>query len=83
MQNNLVRDMRMAHGLTVREFAKRIGVTPATVTSAENAEFITQKLKAKVMLVFDLDDTFFDFVEQRKRLEKYEYEMEAINGTQD
>ncbi|UZM98217.1 helix-turn-helix transcriptional regulator [Lysinibacillus sp. MHQ-1] len=52
MENNLVRDMREAHGLTVRDFAARIGVTPATVISAEKSEFITQKMKANVMRFF-------------------------------
>ncbi|OMC80923.1 helix-turn-helix transcriptional regulator [Viridibacillus sp. FSL H8-0123] len=72
MVNNLVRDMRNAQGLTVRDFAKKIGVTPATITSAESKSQLTQKMKASVLRVFELDDTFFDYVEQKRRLEKYE-----------
>lgn len=79
MKNNLVRDMRLAHGLTVRDFAKRIGVTPATVTTAENSEYITPKLKATVLREFDLDDTFFNYVAKRKRLEEYENKG-VLNG---
>ncbi|QTB25556.1 helix-turn-helix domain-containing protein [Lysinibacillus sphaericus] len=74
MENNLVRDMREAHGLTVREFAVKIGVTPATVISAEKSEFITQKMKANVMRFFDLDDVFFEYVEKRRKLMIYENE---------
>lgn len=79
MENNLVRDMRGAHGLTVRDFAARIGVTPATVISAEKSEFITQKMKANVMRFFDLDDVFFEYVEKRRKLMIYENEGKGVS----
>jgi len=78
VENNLVRDMREAHGLTVRDFAAKIGVTPATVISAEKSKFITQKMKANVMRFFDLDDVFFGYVEKRRKLIIYENEGKGV-----
>lgn len=70
-KNNLVRDMRMAHGMTIEAFAQSIGVSKSTVTTSEAGQ-PTAAMKAKVLKVYELDDTFFHYVEQRKKTEGYE-----------
>lgn len=69
-KNNLVRDMRMAHGMTVEAFAKSIGVSKSTITTSELGQ-PTAAVKAKVLKVYELNDSFFFYVEQRKKSDSY------------
>lgn len=73
MRDSFVRDMRLAHGLTVEEFAKRVGVAKGTILAAQHRENITPELKAKILRAFPIDDRFFYYIEMKKRLEGYEY----------
>lgn len=70
---NLVKDMRLAHGMTVEAFAAAVGVSKGTIISAQNTNQITPELKAKVLRAFALDDTFFSYLDKKKKLEWYEY----------
>lgn len=71
MRNNLAKDMRLSKGLSVEEFASSIGATTAAVSRAENGH-ITAEMKAKILRVHELSESFFFYVTQRKKAEEYE-----------
>ena len=70
--NNLMKDMRLSKGMTVKEFAESIGISPVTVSRVENDERpLTKEMRASILRVHEMDDAFFFYIQQDKKANSY------------
>ncbi|MBM7707602.1 transcriptional regulator with XRE-family HTH domain [Chryseomicrobium aureum] len=67
MENNLIRDLRLCHGMTIEQMANRLGVSKSRISSAESTGNISPKLKALALREFPLNEDFFAFLDQKKK----------------
>lgn len=73
--NNLCSDIRQANGLSQTEFAEILGVSRSTVANAENSGNLSARLKTAILNTFGIDDDYWRFMEQKKKLAALEAEL--------
>lgn len=70
--NNLMKDMRLSRGMTVKEFADSIGISSTTVSNVENnVRALTAEMRASILRIHEMDEAFFFYIEQKKKADSY------------
>ncbi|KPD00595.1 Helix-turn-helix domain protein [Geobacillus sp. BCO2] len=72
VKNETFKLIRLYFGMSQRDFAKHIGVSPATVGLIEaNCRPVSEYVRAKLAAKFNLTDEFLDYIENYRKLSQH------------